>query len=470
MPDHGVTGLGTSQGHPLLSKAHFTWLTADTTLAGAWQAVVGEADAVVNLAGRTIFKRWSPAYKVQIVDSRIQTTRNIVEAMQGEGKTLISTSAVGYYGNRDDEVLTEQSTPGPDFLARLSVNWEQAALDAARQGVRVAIMRFGVVLGSGGGALAQMLPAFRMFAGGPLGSGRQWFSWIHLSDLLAAVQFLLNNATARGAYNFCAPGVVRQKDFARALGAALRRPAVVPAPFPDSPAVDGRDGRFAPGQSAGLPRPAARRRFCLPVSGCGQCADESGEPIMTQTDANGYRLSPVYQLPPPWLDTPYHGLGASTAAHQKISATGPGATGSQCELPAIDYVDLVNRHRTTDHSRSKTLDIQELSRVFRLTHDITARSMQTDPPFYYRSVASAGALYLSNFTWPSTTSMNRSGRVPPSPLRWLPDHAARARCLRSRRWIMVFRPPFISPASSFAVHGNTAAALTAMCCWMPAIC
>jgi len=227
---HGVTGLGTSQGHPLQSKARFTWLSADTTLAGAWQTVVGEADAVVNLAGRTIFKRWSQAYKVQIVDSRIQTTRNIVKAMHGEGKTLISTSAVGYYGNRDDEVLTEQSAPGPDFLARLSVDWEQAALDAERQGVRVAVMRFGVVLGSGGGALAQMLPAFRMFAGGPLGSGRQWFSWIHLSDLLAAVQFLLNNATARGAYNFCAPGVVRQKDFARSLGALLRRPAVVPAP------------------------------------------------------------------------------------------------------------------------------------------------------------------------------------------------------------------------------------------------
>ena len=227
---HVVTGLGTSASHPLQSAAHFTWVSADTTLAGTWQAAVSQADAVVNLAGRTIFKRWSRAYKAQIVDSRILTTRNIVGAMNGEGKILISTSAVGYYGSRGDQVLTEHSTPGTDFLARLSVDWEEAALDAEKQGVRVAIMRFGVVLGAGGGALAQMLPAFRMFAGGPLGSGRQWFSWIHMADLLAAIQFLLDHENARGPYNFCAPGVVRQKDFARALGAALGRPAVVPAP------------------------------------------------------------------------------------------------------------------------------------------------------------------------------------------------------------------------------------------------
>jgi hypothetical protein len=191
---------------------------------------VSQADAVVNLAGRTIFKRWSRAYKAQIVDSRVLTTRNIVSAMNGEGKILISTSAVGYYGSRGDQALDEHSTPGNDFLARLSVDWEETALDAEKQGVRVAIMRFGVVMGAGGGALAQMLPAFRMFAGGPLGSGRQWFSWIHMADLLAAIQFLLDRENARGPYNFCAPGAVRQKDFAKALGAALGRPAVVPAP------------------------------------------------------------------------------------------------------------------------------------------------------------------------------------------------------------------------------------------------
>ena len=214
---HAVTGLGTSKTHPLQSTHLFTWISADTTLAGEWQTAISEADVVINLAGRSIFKRWSRSYKAQIVDSRLQTTRHVVSAIAGEGKLLLSTSAVGYYGSRGDEVLDEDAAPGTDFLARLSVDWEQAALDAERQRVRVAIMRFGVVLGDGGGALAQMLPAFRMFAGGPLGKGRQWFSWIHMADLLAAVQFLLDNQQLRGPYNFCAPGVVRQKEFARAV-------------------------------------------------------------------------------------------------------------------------------------------------------------------------------------------------------------------------------------------------------------
>ena len=143
---HVVTGLGTSGSHPLQSAANFTWVSADTTLAGTWQSAVGQADAVVNLAGRTIFKRWSRIYKAKIVDSRILTTRNVVGAMKGEDKILISTSAVGYYGSRGDQVLTEYSTPGADFLARLSVDWEEAALDAEKQGIRVAIMRVGVVL------------------------------------------------------------------------------------------------------------------------------------------------------------------------------------------------------------------------------------------------------------------------------------------------------------------------------------
>jgi uncharacterized protein len=227
---HEVTGLGTSNAHQLESTGHFTWQVADTTRAGTWQVAVGQADAVINLAGRTIFKRWSRGYKNQIVDSRILTTRNIVNAMKDKNRILISTSAVGYYGSQGDRVLTEQSHPGTDFLARLSVDWEDAAQEAQTQGVRVAIMRFGVVLDTGGGALAQMMPAFRMFAGGPLGCGRQWFSWIHMSDLLAGIQFLLAHPDARGPYNFCAPGAVRQKDFARSLGAALGRPAFIPAP------------------------------------------------------------------------------------------------------------------------------------------------------------------------------------------------------------------------------------------------
>ncbi|WP_419662479.1 NAD-dependent epimerase/dehydratase [Desulfosarcina variabilis str. Montpellier] len=227
---HTVTGLGTSRSHPLQSVPNFSWISADTTRPGAWQESIAAADAVVNLAGRTIFKRWTRAYKSQLVESRQLTTRHIVEAMTGSSQTLISTSAVGYYGNRGEETLIETSPPGEDFLARLSVDWEQEALAGESRGVRVAILRFGVVLGTGGGALAQMLPAFRAFAGGPIGSGRQWFAWIHMDDLLAAIVFLLENGKAHGPYNACSPGMVRQRDFASTLGSVLGRPALVPVP------------------------------------------------------------------------------------------------------------------------------------------------------------------------------------------------------------------------------------------------
>lgn len=227
---HAVTGLGTIGNHPLQSRQGFTWISADTTRPGGWQNAVAEADAVVNLSGRTIFKRWTRDYKDQIVNSRLLTTRNIVNAMADANQILASTSAVGYYGDRGDAVLTEYSLPGTDFLARLAVDWEAAACEAEKKGVRVVRMRFGVVLGADGGALARMLPAFRMFSGGPLGSGRQWFAWIHMADLLSAIRFLLENENARGPYNCCAPGAVRQKDFAQALGRALGRPAVVPVP------------------------------------------------------------------------------------------------------------------------------------------------------------------------------------------------------------------------------------------------
>ena len=227
---HTVAGLGTSSRFPEALGFGFQWIRADTTQAGAWQSAVTDADVVINLAGRTIFKRWTREYKEQIVASRVQTTRQVVAAMTGEGQTLLTTSAVGYYGSQGDTTLDEQAAPGDDFLARLSVDWEQAALAAEQKGARVAVMRFGVILGVGGGALAQMLPAFRMFAGGPLGNGRQWFSWIHMADVIAAVRFLMENDAAHGVYNFCAPGMVRQGDFARALGKVLGRPARMPAP------------------------------------------------------------------------------------------------------------------------------------------------------------------------------------------------------------------------------------------------
>jgi uncharacterized protein (TIGR01777 family) len=227
---HEITGMGTSRTHPMRAMPNFSWISADTSQAGAWQTAVETADAVVNLAGQTIFRRWTRRYKARIIDSRLKTTANIVSALKGENQILVSTSAVGYYGSRGDETLTEASSPGDDFLARLAVDWEKAALEAEKKGTRVVTMRFGVVLGVGGGALTQMLPAFRCFFGGPLSSGLQWFAWIHMADLLAAIQFFLNRDDIHGPFNCCSPESVRQKDFAQALGTVLGRPALMPVP------------------------------------------------------------------------------------------------------------------------------------------------------------------------------------------------------------------------------------------------
>lgn len=227
---HPVVGLGTSKSHPL-SKffPDFEWVSADTTLAGDWQAHVKTADIVINLAGRNIFRYWTKKYKQAIYDSRILTTRNLVNALGGAGQTLLTTSAVGIYGDRGEDELTEGSAAGNSFLARVCVDWEKEGLRSREKVVRVAVMRFGVVLGDKG-ALSLMAPAFRMFAGGPLGNGRHWFPWIHLDDLIQAAWFILENEKIEGSFNFTGKVPVRQKEFAKALGKVLKRPAFIPAP------------------------------------------------------------------------------------------------------------------------------------------------------------------------------------------------------------------------------------------------
>lgn len=226
-----VTGIGTSRDHFLAQRSGFTWISADTTRPGPWQEVVPRADVIVNLAGRTIFKRWTKAYKKQMQASRILTTRNLVAALPSDcGSVFLSTSAVGFYGSRGDDILTEDTAAGADFLAALSVDWENEARQAENCGARVALMRFGVVLAAGGGALGKMVPAFRMFAGGRVGNGRHWFPWIHLSDLIGAIGFLISREDLAGPFNFVAPAQIRNVDFARALGKSLGRPAILPAP------------------------------------------------------------------------------------------------------------------------------------------------------------------------------------------------------------------------------------------------
>jgi uncharacterized protein (TIGR01777 family) len=228
---HHVTATGYSEKPDGITHPNFHYIAADTREEGRWQNAVQEADAAVNLAGRSIFRYWTEKSKKEIYDSRILTTRNLVNALsRGNGKLLVSTSAVGYYGDGGEDILTEDRGPGEDFLARLAVDWENEARAAARHNIRVVIMRFGIVLGPNGGAMSKMIPAFRMFLGGPLGGGQQWFPWIHVDDLVQAAAFALNSESIDGPFNFCAPNPVRQKVLAKTLGRVLHRPAVVPAP------------------------------------------------------------------------------------------------------------------------------------------------------------------------------------------------------------------------------------------------
>lgn len=228
---HEVVGLARSLRNKGFSHSKYRFIAADTAQPGPWQEALADVDAVVNLAGRSIFGRWNEAVKTEIRESRILTTRHLVQGLpSGKPVVLISASGVGFYGNRGDEVLTEDAPAGDDYLAGLSKDWEGEALAATAKGARVVLARLGVVLGKGGGAMAQMIPAFKSFLGGPIGNGRQWFPWIHLEDLSAAMLFLLERPEISGPVNLCAPDPVTNRDFAGALGRALKRPAFMPAP------------------------------------------------------------------------------------------------------------------------------------------------------------------------------------------------------------------------------------------------
>lgn len=197
---------------------------------------VSGCDAIVNLAGESIVgRRWTAARRALLEQSRVDVTHRLVRAMQRASSrphVLISASAVGWYGNRGDEVLTEESGPGDDFLSNLCRHWEAAANAAQALGVRVVTLRTGVVLGRDGGALARMLPPFRMGVGGPIGSGRQFMPWIHLHDLVKIVAVALLDPRYVGPVNGVAPHQVTSRTFAAALGGALRRPAILPVPAP----------------------------------------------------------------------------------------------------------------------------------------------------------------------------------------------------------------------------------------------
>jgi uncharacterized protein (TIGR01777 family) len=201
---------------------------------GAEQRKVEGSDALVNLAGASISdETWSAERKAVLRSSRIHITRELVcslEKLEDGPKTIVSASAIGYYGNRGDELLTEESKPGDDFLARLALEWEAEAVKAEALGMRVVRLRLGIVLAKHGGALPQMMRPFKFGVGGRIGSGQQWMSWIELQDVVSVIRLALENRAVSGAVNVVAPQPVRNADFAQALGRAMHRPAIAPAP------------------------------------------------------------------------------------------------------------------------------------------------------------------------------------------------------------------------------------------------
>ncbi len=231
---HAVVALGRS---PERVKALFP-----TAEAVAWEAASGppsaesmaDVDAVVNLAGESIAAgRWTEARKQAIRESRVLGTRHLVNAIVGGEKkpgVLVNGSAVGFYGNRGDERLDEQSRPGNGFLTEVCLQWEAEAAKAEAAGIRVVLLRTGIVLAREGGALSKMMLPFKMFVGGPLGDGKQWMSWIHLTDEVRLIREALSNPKLSGPLNATAPDPRTNAEFSKALGKALGRPAFLPTP------------------------------------------------------------------------------------------------------------------------------------------------------------------------------------------------------------------------------------------------
>ncbi|MBI2342931.1 MAG: TIGR01777 family protein [Deltaproteobacteria bacterium] len=206
----------------------------DAQHGGTWHTPLDGADAVINLVGESVaMHRWTAAQKLKMLRSRIDATTALVEAF-GETRrhpsVLINASAIGYYGDRGDETLSETAPPGRDFLAHVAVAWETAATRVVTHGARLVLLRTGLVLGHSGGALARMVPVFRRGLGGRIGSGHQWMSWIHLDDVVGLILFLLQHPAASGPFNLVSPTPCRNREFATILGKQLHRSTRVPVP------------------------------------------------------------------------------------------------------------------------------------------------------------------------------------------------------------------------------------------------
>jgi len=241
---HGLVGTALiksleSQGHEIFrlvrhapsSKTEVEWSPDRYSIA---LARIEGFDAVVNLAGESIAEgRWTDDKKRRIRESRVKGTKLLGDALANltiPPKTFVCASAIGYYGNRGDEILTESSAPGDDFLSKVCREWEEATALATEKGIRVVNARFGIILDTEGGALKKMLPPFRMGVGRKIGSGKQWMSWIALDDVVGALNFALLQDALRGPVNFVAPNPVTNAEFTKALGGVLSRPTIFPIP------------------------------------------------------------------------------------------------------------------------------------------------------------------------------------------------------------------------------------------------
>ncbi len=217
---------------PSLTFPNLEFVTYKPKESGEWQESISGCDAVINLAGEPIAERWTAQQKQEILESRQLGTRKIVEAIAKAAvkpKVLVSGSAIGYYGTSETAVFEETSPSGTDFLAEVCQNWEAEAEKVKEFGVRLAILRVGIVLADGG-ALAKMIGPFQMFAGGPIGTGRQWFSWIHRDDLVNLIVEAVTNDQMSGVYNATSPNPVKMKQFCQTLGEVMNRPSWLPVP------------------------------------------------------------------------------------------------------------------------------------------------------------------------------------------------------------------------------------------------
>jgi uncharacterized protein (TIGR01777 family) len=242
----GGTGfIGTPLGRELRNSGHTVVVTtrqaSDSKEKLTWNPpalipseVISGFDAVINLAGEPVAPgRWTKKRKELIMSSRINTTRSLVESIKkapSKPKVLISASAIGYYGDHEDEYVTEDTPPASDFLARVCEAWEAEAVKAQESGIRVVLIRIGGVLESDGGALPKMMTPYKFFLGGPIGSGKQWFSWIHRDDVVGIVKYALENESLSGSLNATAPNPVTNREFSSTLGDAIHRPSWLAVP------------------------------------------------------------------------------------------------------------------------------------------------------------------------------------------------------------------------------------------------